>query len=149
MNLVSLLFSFEGRINRAKYWLALLIYIVVAIVAIFGVYAIAGANALTAPDEEFGLGLLLVLALLVVPSLISGLAVSIKRLHDRDKSGWWILVFYVLPMLLEEAAGLLDSDAATGAILFSSFVISIWALVELGFLRGTQGPNRYGPDPLG
>jgi len=57
--------------------------------------------------------------------LIPSLAIAIKRYHDRDKSGWWIL------------------------ILFIPLVGFIWFLIELGCLPGTPGPNRYGPDPLG
>jgi len=49
----------------------------------------------------------------------------VKRYHDRDKSGWWIL------------------------ILFIPLVGFIWFLIELGCLPGTPGPNRFGPDPLG
>ena len=51
------------------------------------------------------------------------LAVQIKRWHDRDKSGWWVLI-NLIPLI--------------GAI---------WAFVETGCLRGTVGPNAYGPDP--
>lgn len=52
------------------------------------------------------------------------LAIQAKRWHDRDKSAWWILI------------GLLP------------IIGPIWALVENGFLRGTEGQNRFGPDPL-
>jgi uncharacterized membrane protein YhaH (DUF805 family) len=52
------------------------------------------------------------------------LAVFAKRWHDRDKSGWWSLILLV------------------------PFIGSIWALVECGCLPGTEGPNRYGADPL-
>jgi uncharacterized membrane protein YhaH (DUF805 family) len=54
----------------------------------------------------------------------SGICLNAKRWHDRDKSGWWQLI---------------------GAIP----LIGIWTLIENGFLRGTDGPNSYGPDPLG
>lgn len=53
------------------------------------------------------------------------IATSAKRWHDRDKSGAWVLVV-LIPV-----------------------VGWIWALVENGLLRGTPGPNRFGPDPLG
>ena len=53
-----------------------------------------------------------------------GLAIQAKRWHDRDKSAWWILI------------GLIP------------VIGPIWALVENGFLRGTEGQNRFGPDPL-
>jgi uncharacterized membrane protein YhaH (DUF805 family) len=52
------------------------------------------------------------------------LAVSVKRWHDRGKAGWWVLVNLI------------------------PFVGWLWALVENGFLPGTQGSNRFGDDPL-
>jgi len=58
------------------------------------------------------------------------------------------------PFILSRAS-VLGSMANTGehplagfVLGLASFVISIWALVEIGFLRGTVGPNQYGPDPL-
>jgi len=53
------------------------------------------------------------------------LCVHIKRCHDRDQSGWWVL------LLLIPVIGF------------------IWAIINLGILEGTRGPNRFGPDPLG
>jgi uncharacterized membrane protein YhaH (DUF805 family) len=52
------------------------------------------------------------------------LAVQAKRWHDRDKSALWLLINFI------------------------PFVGPIWAIIENGFLPGTPGPNRYGPDPL-
>ena len=93
-------------------------------------------------------GLLIVYIALGSVSWISGFAIGIKRLHDRDKSGWWILLFYVAPSVLGGIAN--TCEQAVGSFVFgvASFAISIWGLVELGFLRGTVGPNPYGPDPL-
>ena len=51
------------------------------------------------------------------------IAVGIKRCHDRNRTGWFLLI------------GLIP-------------LVSIWLVVELGFLRGTVGQNRFGPDPL-
>ena len=61
---------------------------------------------------------------LVLPLAWIGLAVSVKRWHDRGKSGWWMLIAFV------------------------PVIGPIWQWVETGFLRGTNGPNRYGPEPL-
>ena len=77
---------------------------------------------------------------------------GIKRLHDRNKSGWWVLLFYGAPTALSAVAALLESGAETSlaVLLFQlvNLVILVWALIELGCLRGTIGQNRYGPDPL-
>ncbi len=132
-DLVSLLCSFSGRINRAKYWLAAVLYIVGFLV--LAALAYASGSML----------IIIVLVILYIPMIISGIAVGIKRLHDRDKSGWWLLVFYLLPAVLNWLGTWIGMR-----LMFSlaSFAVSIWMFVELGCLRGTVGPNRYGPDPL-
>lgn len=134
MSIGALLFSFRGRINRLPYWLVSLAMLTVmatvfALVGVSGVWRSA-----------------MFLLLLLIPSIWIGVALSTKRLHDRNKSAWWLVIFYVLPGILEgveEFAG----DAGI-VLLIASLALSIWALVELGFLRGTPGPNHYGPDPL-
>lgn len=108
-----LLFQFEGRINRAKFWLAgASLYI-----AFWILWGIAFA---TESSAMFSL-----VAILSLLAIWPYLAVAIKRWHDRDKSGWWVLIA-LIPL-----------------------IGPIWALVETGFLPGTPGPNQYGPDPLG
>ena len=142
MDWQNLLFSFTGRINRAKYWLVvviLLVYWVVmgtVIVLAFGVSAFTGTGA----------PLLIALIAFLLPFWI-GLATGVKRLHDRNKSGWWLILFWIVPGMLTgggsamgETAGLIPSLAGAA--------LSLWGLVEIGFLRGTSGPNNYGPDPL-
>ena len=152
----TLLFTFTGRINRAKYWLALVIYLAITVVLIAIGLIMFGNSLLAIGDEETdelvvgllsrGIGFTLIVLVVYIPMVISGFMVGIKRLHDRDKSGWWLLVFYVLPGVLST----IGDSLATGGLIFAvaSFAVSIWALVELGLLRGTGGPNRYGPDPL-
>jgi uncharacterized membrane protein YhaH (DUF805 family) len=91
------------------------------------------------------LGLFLILSVPFVPVAISATAVAIKRLHDRDKSGWWVLVFYLLPGVIGNIGPYTGLDFV---FQLASLSLSLWALVELGFLRGTSGQNRYGFDPL-
>jgi len=107
-----LLLSFDGRINRAKYWIGIAaIWVVLWLIAI-----VAGMANSSILWTIFGL-----LTLLVIwPSL----ALSIKRWHDRGKSGWWVLIALV------------------------PLIGSLWVLIETGFLPGTPGTNEYGPDPL-
>jgi uncharacterized membrane protein YhaH (DUF805 family) len=137
-DIVQLWSSFSGRANRAKYWLVVLVNIAIIVVG-------AGVASLVGSIIVWVLFGLIYLALLV-----SVLAVTIRRLHDRDKSGWWAVVFLVAPALLSVIGAALGSVLGFGALIFSlgSFAISIWAFVELGCLRGTQGPNQFGPDPL-
>ena len=140
MNPFALLFSFSGRINRAKFWLAALIYVVF----FFGTVGIAMMVA-SSIDTIFYAALIA-----YIPLIISGLAVGIKRLHDRDKTGWWLAVFYLTPLLINLLGIYVLGDAGTlnSILMVASFAINIWAIVELGCLRGTIGGNQYGGDPL-
>ncbi|MFM9526480.1 DUF805 domain-containing protein, partial [Listeria monocytogenes] len=72
--------------------------------------------------------------------LWSSFATAIKRLHDRNKSGWWVLVFWVLPAIVGAVADGLGGTASL-ALNAVSVVLSVWGFVEVGCLRGTQGPN--------
>jgi uncharacterized membrane protein YhaH (DUF805 family) len=147
MNVTQLFFGFTGRINRAKYWLGILIYIIIALVM---------ASLGYAADQTAAFQLLSIIV--NIGLFISGLALGAKRLHDRDKSGWWLLLFYIVPSALfgigavmflygigAEAAG----GVITGTIAYVlGLAVLVWAIIELGCLRGTLGPNRFGPDPL-
>jgi uncharacterized membrane protein YhaH (DUF805 family) len=138
----SLFFKFSGRINRAKYWLAALIYAVIYLVLAVVGYATDQSVVYQAIN-----------GMLNIVIFISSLAVGIKRLHDRNKSGWYLLLFYIVPGILVTAAAVMyvtmDDATITSAVLgLAAFAIGIWAFVELGCLRGSVGPNRYGPDPI-
>jgi uncharacterized membrane protein YhaH (DUF805 family) len=135
---LDLLFSFKGRINRAKYWLTGLIYFV----ALFAYYILF--SLFFSFPADF-LGIILVFSVPMIPIIVSSVAVAIKRLHDRDKSGWWLLVFYLLPGVIGNIGPYTGMDFV---FQLANVALSIWALVELGFLRGTSGRNQYGPDPL-
>ncbi len=109
------------------------------------VFVASGGSPLDGVDAiaDGAMGLLI----LWIPMLWIGLAVAAKRLHDRGKSAWWLLPFYALPAVLD---GIGSAIGGIGLLLsLASMAISIWALIELGFLRGTPGANAYGPDPLG
>jgi uncharacterized membrane protein YhaH (DUF805 family) len=144
MDWTNLLFSYQGRINRAKFWLAVLVFFVAGIVA-----QIVGMSASGALGE-------LLINVVGLVCFVSGIFVCIKRLHDRDKSGWLLLLFYIAPTLLITigiiwaiAAIVANSSGSTGGLIaLAGFAIGIWGFVELGCLRGTVGPNQYGPDPL-
>ncbi len=142
MNWGHLFFNFSGRINRAKYWIAMLIYSGIYIVLTIAGYATGNGAIYQAVN-----------GMLNIVILISSLAVGVKRLHDRNKSGWYLVLFYIVPGILVAAAiaaGVFMEDSILPAAIlgFAAFAISVWAFVELGCLRGDIGPNRYGPDPF-
>lgn len=130
---MSLFTSFEGRINRAKWWLGLIVLVIAEWVIMFVITMFFGASMPTEVDPDamgfsasYQLGAVgaIILLIIMIPFIWAGLALSAKRWHDRGKSAWWILIG-LIPLI--------------GAI---------WTLVENGFLKGTEGPNQYGPDPL-
>ena len=106
--------SADGRVNRKQWWLWLVLPVFV-ISLILAFLDMATGHF----DPEMGIGPLS--AIFVLLALIPAVFVYIKRFHDRDKSGWWVLI------------GLIP------------IIGPIWLLVELGFLKGTAGPNRFGP----
>ncbi len=121
----SLLFSFQGRVNRGKFWL---VHVVMWVVVLVVFSAIFGSAALSSDPrlafQSVGPVGGLVLFVVYVLAIWIGLAVAAKRWHDRNKSAWWILIAFV------------------------PLVGGLWYLIECGFLKGTTGPNKFGPDPL-
>jgi uncharacterized membrane protein YhaH (DUF805 family) len=135
----NLFFKFDGRINRGKFWIAALVYAVLDLTLVIIGYLLDENGAFQAINGMLGIVI-----------LISAIAVGIKRLHDRNKSGWYLLLFYLLPGILL-GAGLMfpeRSNIVATVLALLAFAISIWAFVELGCLRGTIGVNPYGPDPV-
>jgi uncharacterized membrane protein YhaH (DUF805 family) len=144
MNLTKLFFSFRGRVGRAGYWLVSAFWLVAA-----GVLNVAWDPS-GASDFQFGRDHRVdaALVLIIVP-IASCIAVSVRRLHDRDRSAWWLLLYVVTPAMLQTIAAVNDLDAALMVMLnVFAGAISIWAFIDVGCLRGTYGTNRYGPDPL-
>jgi uncharacterized membrane protein YhaH (DUF805 family) len=150
MPLGQLLFSFQGRINRKPWWLASLATTLIAIVALGVIFVAAGgvpqANAVDSLASMGGSAL--AMALLIIPLLWMAFALGAKRLHDRNMSASWLILFYLLPGVLDNIGSALGASVMGWGLTIVSLAISLWALVELGFLRGTVGPNQYGPDPL-
>lgn len=151
MNWRQILFSFEGRVGRRVWWLATL-----AVVA--AVLALTLAPFLIQSESVAVFVLALGSQLIWLASLWPMLAVAAKRLHDRNKSGWWLLVFWLLPFVLFWAGLSItlfndprtgrSGDFLTGAILMSaSLPFALWGVVELGVLKGTRGPNGFGVEP--
>jgi uncharacterized membrane protein YhaH (DUF805 family) len=94
-DLLEFLFGASGRINRAKYWRSLLILGVAGMFV--GVILLAAAG-IAAP-------LFIIMVVIVfIPWLMWGIAIHTERLHDRDKSARWLVVFYGLPAALSGLA---------------------------------------------
>jgi uncharacterized membrane protein YhaH (DUF805 family) len=136
INWPHLLLSPRGRITRAEWWI--------------GSVALLVVDAVAAALNRFA-GISFVAALLFLLILYCALAVTAKRLHDRDRRGWWILMFplgfVVLLSVLTTFGDELD-PLLYYALLALALIIAVAAVLELGLRRGTAALNRYGPDPL-
>lgn len=100
--------NFKGRASRSEYWWFYLFFIIV--------YVVIGVLGGLLGEAVMGiLGILLLV--FVLGSIIPSIALAARRMHDSDKSGWFML-------------------------------IPIYSLI-LAIIKGTNGPNRFGPDPVG
>ena len=108
----SFLFSFNGRINRKPFWLFQLGWIL-AFGAIGGIANVLGG--------ESGASMIFLIPILVL--IWSSLAVQVKRWHDLDRSGLWVLIMGIP-------------------------IIGFLAFLYQGFSSGTDGENRFGKNPL-
>ena len=115
MPLDQLFFSTKGRIPRSTYWYFSLIS------GLIGIPVLILDIMLGTFSEDTGRGLFFTIYSLIL--VFPAYAVLIKRLHDRDRSGWFVLLSFI-PL------------------------VNIWIWIEVAFLRGTYGDNQYGADPL-
>ena len=106
--------DFSGRAPREEYWWFVMFVIIGEVIAMI-VDSIIGTGQMFGP---YGLVLCLFLLAIIVPSL----AVGVRRLHDTDRPGWWLLIG-LIPII--------------GAIVLLVFFVT----------EGTKGDNQYGPDP--
>lgn len=95
-----LFFSFSGKIKRSEFWLATL-----------GLWITAGIGAAMFENSDG------ILILIILTAVWSGVAIQVKRWHDRNKSGLWVLI-NIIP-----------------------YIGPIWSLVELGFIPGKEAPK--------
>jgi len=112
--------EFSGRARRSEYWLFTLFIILVEVAYMILLSVIGGGTS----GNMNGLGMALtgLYILFVLGIFIPSLAVSFRRLHDTDRSAWWLLIA-LLPFI--------------GGLVLLVFTV----------LPGTAGPNKFGPDP--
>ncbi|MCE9597695.1 MAG: DUF805 domain-containing protein [Spirochaetia bacterium] len=117
--ILRLLFSFEGRATRGQYWLINLLLGALLIGAVVFI------SVLAAYTEKESLSPSYLLIPVGILYLWINLAISVKRCHDRGKSGSFVLINLV------------------------PYIGGIWFFIDAGCLDGTIGPNAYGDDPKG
>ena len=111
------LFSFQGRISRYQYWVQFILPYAVLAVVLSVIDVTTGMY-----SAQAGVGLLSTIFYLLM--IWPYLAIHVKRCHDRDRSGWFLLIALI------------------------PIVGGIWLFVDLGCLRGSVGDNRFGSDPV-
>jgi len=155
-------FSPSGRISRSQFWLRFMLPYVV-------IYLLLAITAGATDDNSTAHRVILgIIRIFLLVALWPSIAILVKRMHDRNRPGWLCLVMYVpatlfIVLLIVWLAGAIAAAAASGdftppplgalgvtvillAMLTSGVVL--WFFVEFGCLRGSVGPNRYGPDPI-
>ena len=132
--------SFEGRIGRQAFWIAVAVLSVAEVAAHFIAEQIQGDRLSAIVDVAF-----------VYPEF----ALAVKRAHDRNMPVVFLIVFFAASAFLDlltvlEMTGTDDEPSSISVLIAVPFtILALFLLVELGFRRGTPGPNQYGPDPLG
>ena len=119
------MWSIQGRVSRSRYWLLAWLPQVILFSPFIILFSMFKAG--ISPNLAIWYGsfyFLLALPILLLAIMVLSVITIVKRYHDIDKSGWWILVSFV------------------------PVIGFIWSFIECGFIKGTDGPNRFGADPL-
>jgi uncharacterized membrane protein YhaH (DUF805 family) len=112
--------------------------------------AVAGLGGMFASMGILAIVFLIAALALFIPSL----AVQVRRLHDTNRSGWWLMIYfgpYLLSVIVQIAGATQNSMAVVGlgGVLSLLSFIGWVVLIVFYCLPGTSGPNQYGADPLG
>ena len=132
MTLQQWLFSFIGRIGRREFWIWIALWIVSMVV----LFSLESQKLL--PDQ--------IAPFALVCLLWPTAAVTVKRLHDRGRSGLWALLIILAWMLLAGNWAILPGMWQWVVGRFAPTLILIMTLIDLGAFVGTQGENKYGKD---
>jgi uncharacterized membrane protein YhaH (DUF805 family) len=126
--MLAFMLSPSGRFGRAKWWLAQLVTFIIIIVFIILLFVQFSGDDITKvfadrPNPSIDPVFVVELLVLALFLLWMTFCITVKRYHDRGKSGWWYLIQFI------------------------PFVGPIWAFIELGFCSGDDGDNNYGVGP--
>lgn len=147
--------DFSGRSRRMEYWMWYLFQMLLGFAFIILMLVVGGSAMFASVDNPgaaiaAGAGIMIVWLIALVVSLVlilPNIAVSVRRMHDINRSGWWIVSPWIgFPIAI--LGGALDSGAISLLAILVMIGFSITVLV-FNFLEGTPGPNRFGPDPKG
>lgn len=140
---VTKIFNWHDRAPRSEYWW----FVLFVILASIGLGLLVSAIGIE-------LGVWLIIAFFLY-TFWAGLMVGIRRLHDKNMRGWWLLLWFAVQfvcsvvnqMMLYSSYYNSNATMVMGVVGLISFVVQIIFIVIFAS-RGTVGPNRFGPDPL-
>jgi len=135
--LIEGLFSLDGRMRRSEYWI---------ISICLGVLKLPLGFLANVLGED---GAVIARGLIDLLFFWPGVALMVKRGHDRNRPALFTVGVLVAIFILAVAAGFFTAGAADIAASVGLGVMFLYVLVEYGCLDGTQGPNRYGRSPKG
>lgn len=126
--------TFSGRASRSEYWWFQLFYLLLFVGLTVLFFLVGGANAFADPNNpQLGAAptlILIVGGIIALGMFLPLISVTVRRFHDYNLSGWWYL-----------------GGIVAGLIPLVCFLASI-AILVITILKGTDGPNNFGPDPL-
>jgi uncharacterized membrane protein YhaH (DUF805 family) len=144
MDYARFLFSFSGRINRARY-----LVVQLALLAVWLTVWLKPPFDLSSQWQAWVVAITLIWI---------NAATTAKRLHDRNRSGWWAIAVIIVNRLSYVYYGLffglyfgvdisIAEEAALVMLAVALSLLQTWVVIELFFMIGTDGPNRFGSDP--
>jgi uncharacterized membrane protein YhaH (DUF805 family) len=157
--MLSLFFSFHGRINRAQYWLGSFMSSFIGFVLIAMIFSVGAGAAMDAAGKGAKFAIASSSMLLALPVLAlmswSGLAIQVKRFHDRGRTGWVAAAPFAVSVLmgfevLTDAVNnvpVAQAVADIGPYSFILWAIGLWFFIDLGCLTGTDDANKFGGPP--
>lgn len=122
--------TFSGRASRSEYWWFQLFYLLLAIAIAVLAFTAGAFSGQQGGTSSLVVVLMVIGGLLALALVLPIISLQVRRFHDRNISGWWYLALIVLGMV--------------------PYVGSVTGLVitVLSVMKGTEGPNKFGPDPL-
>lgn len=160
--------EFSGRSRRMEFWMWVLFQFLLGCAFLIAFLGLVGsaifAGNMESPEQMFAsggaaLGLILLWVVVVLAFFIPNLAVTVRRLHDTNRSGWWVMLYwgpylasaFMTPAITGAAmnGGNLETMMGVSLIFSSAQLIGALVLLVFLFIDGTPGQNRFGPDPKG
>lgn len=146
MERLTRLFALQGRATRREYWEALALGASAWLVGMGLIFAVTVTT-------DWGIAGFITALIPMAMGSFAWAVTSMRRLRDRNRSPLLFLVLIIGPKQLWSFArgfGGVEGALYVKLLLMAVAIgLAIWGIVELGVLRGTAGPNRYGDDPLG